>query len=144
MGVHDGLDVGAHAIDEQVHADFAGHTAAAGDLLAVEVDDDHVGGAHGAFADGGGGYQDAVAVEAYGEIAIHGGHVPVFMEHPSVTDDFFPVLAFRRHGYPWGENDKKQAAVWLPHSISRRGAETIHFSGKAEAIRGADGARVEA
>jgi S-adenosylmethionine:tRNA ribosyltransferase-isomerase len=102
VGVDDGVNVGTHAIDEQVHADFAGHAAAAGDPLTVEVDDDHVGGLHGAFADAGGGDEDAVAIQAHGEIAIHGSHEAVFVQHASITDDFFPVFAFRRHGYPWG------------------------------------------
>ena len=61
MGVHNGLNVGPHAVDEQVHADFTGDIAASGNALAVEVDDDHVGGAHGAFADAGWRNQHAVA-----------------------------------------------------------------------------------
>src|SRR4029077_7920380 len=103
MGVDDGLNVRAHAIDEQVHPDFAGDVAASGNLLAaVEVDDDHVGRLHGAFADAGGGHEDAVAGEPDGEIAVHGGNEPAFVEHASVTDDFFPMFAFCRHRYPWG------------------------------------------
>jgi hypothetical protein len=38
-----------------------------------------------------------------------------------------------------GENDKKQAAVWHPHSISRRGAETIQISLRTATFRGAVG-----
>jgi S-adenosylmethionine:tRNA ribosyltransferase-isomerase len=38
-----------------------------------------------------------------------------------------------------GENDKKQAAVWHPHSISRRGGETIQISLRTATFRGAVG-----
>ena len=98
----DGLHVGAHAIDEQMHADFAGDVAAAGDFLSVQVDDHHVSRFHRTFADAGRGDQNAVVLEAHGKIAVHGGNIAVLVQHASVADDFFPIFAFRRHGYPWG------------------------------------------
>jgi hypothetical protein len=123
--VNDTVHIGAEAINQQVHADFARHATASGDLLAVEVNDDHVGRLHGAFADAGGCDEDAVSGKAHGEIAVHGGDVAVLVEHATVTNDFFPMFALRSHGYPWGENDKKQAAVGHSHTTSRQGAETI-------------------
>jgi hypothetical protein len=102
VGVNDGLDVRAHLIDQQMHADFAGDGAAAGDEVAIEVDDDHVFGAHGAFADTSRCHQNSVAVEADGEISIHGCNESPVVQHASVTDDIFPVFAFGRHEYPWG------------------------------------------
>jgi hypothetical protein len=103
MGVDNGLDIGPHAIDQQVHADFAGDVAASGNALTLGVNDDHIGGAHGAFAQAGWGDQNAVIGQADGEIAIHGGNKSPIVQHPPVTDDFFPVCTFRRHGYPSGE-----------------------------------------
>ena len=78
------------------------------DLLAFQVDNHHVGGLHGALADAGRSDKDAVLLKPYGEIAVHGGDVPLFVEHASVADDFFPMFAFRRHGYPWGERLKSR------------------------------------
>ena len=37
--------------------------------------------------------------EPNGKIAVHGGHEPALVQHASVVNDFFPVFAFRRHGY---------------------------------------------
>ena len=118
MRVHNRLNIGAGAIDQQVHADFAGYVAPPRHLLSVQVDDDHVGGPHGAFADARGSYQHTVAPEPHREIAVHGGHEPVFMEHATVAHDFFPMLAFRRHDYPCmvarGRDDKKAARNRAP------------------------------
>src|ERR1700686_2123468 len=102
MRVHNGLDVGTHAINQQVHADFAGDIAASGDALAVEVNDDHVARAHGAFADAGGRYQNAVSGEPDRQIAVHGCHEPPLVEHSSVADNFIPMFTFGRHEYPSG------------------------------------------
>ena len=58
----------------------------------------------------------------------HGGHESPLVEHASVVDDFFPMFAFGRHGYPFGGVNTKRAALWHPHSTSRCGAETIQIS----------------
>jgi hypothetical protein len=107
VGVTDGLNIRAHAVDQQVHADFAGHDAAAGDALALEVNDDHIGRAHGAFAHASWSYQDAIAAKADRKIAVTGGHESPLVEHSSVVDDLFPMFALGRHGYPLGGSLRK-------------------------------------
>ena len=102
MGVADCLDIRTHAVNQQVHADFAGHVAASGNALAVEINNHHVGWAHRALAEAGGRDQDAVAREPDREIPVHCRHEPPLVEHESVTDNFFPVFAFARHEYPLG------------------------------------------
>jgi len=58
----------------------------------------------------------------------------MLVQHAPVANDFFPVFAFRGHGYPCMVTlgrDYKQGAVDNSHSISRRLAETIQISRKA-------------
>ncbi len=66
VSVDDGLHVGAHAVDGQMHTDLAGHVSHSGELVALVVDDDHVGGAQESFAASGGCRQDEVVVEPNG------------------------------------------------------------------------------
>src|ERR1700687_4104466 len=94
------LNVSPSAIGQPVHAEFAGYVAAAGALLALHVDDHHICRPHPAFTDAGGSHQNAVALQSDGQIAVHGSHEPVIVEHAPVSNDFFPVFAFRWHGYP--------------------------------------------
>ena len=110
MGVDDGLHIRAHPIDQQMHTDFTGNATASSNLFTVQANDDHVGRAHGAFAHACRGDQNPVTREADREISVHGGYKSPFVEHSTVADDFFPMFAFNRHGYPWGGDDKKQAA----------------------------------
>ena len=95
MGVHDRLNIGTHAIDQQVHADFAGHVAAAGDLLAVQVNDDHVGARMAPLLTQVGVTRMRSPVKPHREIAVHGGHEAALVQHASVTDDFFPMICVR-------------------------------------------------
>ncbi len=69
VGVDDGLHVGAHAVDGEMHADLAGDVAGSGELVAVVVDENHVGGVQEAFAAAGGRGEDEVFVESNGEVA---------------------------------------------------------------------------
>ena len=62
------------------------------------------------------------------KIAVTGGHESPLVEHASVVDDFFPMFALGRHGYPLGGVDEKRAALWHRHSTSRYRAETIQIS----------------
>jgi len=144
MGVDYRAHIRAQAIDQQVHADLAGHVAAAGDALAFPIDDNHVGQTHGALADAGGGDQDTIVVQADGEVAVHGGHEAAGVQHSSVADDLFPVFAFLGHWYlSRGVYDKRRPralpaeprrpSLQHPHSTSSLRAETIQFSGDSDA-----------
>src|ERR1700685_3229947 len=97
MGVNDGLDIGTHAVDQQVHADFAGDVAAARDTIAVEVDDDQVLRAHGTLAHAGGSYQNLAVVAAQREISVHSRDESALMEHMSIADNLFPLFPFAGH-----------------------------------------------
>jgi hypothetical protein len=63
------------------------------------------------------------------------------VEHTSVSDNFFPMFAFGRHEYPWGEIDKKQTTIWHSHSTSTPLPETIQNFAKMSALRRAGRAR---
>ena len=69
VGVNDGLYVGTHAVDGEMHADLAGDVAGSGKLLAIVVDEDHVDGVEEAFATASGRGEDKVVVESNGEVA---------------------------------------------------------------------------
>jgi hypothetical protein len=68
MGVDDGLNVGPHAVDGDVHADLAGDVSGSAELVAVVVDDDHIDGAQEAFATACGCGEDEMFVETNGEV----------------------------------------------------------------------------
>src|SRR5579872_4472795 len=135
MCVHDRLNIRPHAIDQQMHPDFAGNAAPSRYLLAVQVHDDHVGRPHRSFANARWGHQNAVARQAHRQISVHSRHEPPFVEHTSVADDFFPMFTFRQHGYPWGEMTKSRPHFWHPHSSSTHLAETILISRKIQHTR---------
>src|SRR5260370_40530113 len=55
VGVNDGLDLRTDAVDGEVHADLAGDVSSTGELVAVDIEDDHVRSAQEGFAAAGGG-----------------------------------------------------------------------------------------
>jgi hypothetical protein len=66
-------DVGAGLVDREVHQDFAGALALAGDLLALAVDDAEVVGLEVALADAGRRAEEAVGADAVGVVALVAG-----------------------------------------------------------------------
>ena len=69
VGVDDGLHVGTHAVDGEVHADLAGYVAGSAELVAVVINDDHVDGVQEAFAAACRRGEDKVFVKPDGEVA---------------------------------------------------------------------------
>ena len=101
--MHNSLNIGTQFINQQVHGNFARNRPPPADMAAFQVHDHHVRGAHHALAHRRRGGQNPPFIEANGKVAVHGSDKAAFVEHAPVTDNFFPMFAFRRHGYPWGE-----------------------------------------
>jgi hypothetical protein len=70
MGVTDGANVGAEAVEEKMHAQFRGRFSSAGELVSFEVGDDKVFGRHLAFADPARCREEPRAFEPYRKIAL--------------------------------------------------------------------------
>ena len=84
--MYDATDLGAHAIDEGVHLDFARNLAPSLEFLAVEIDEDEIFGLHHPLADTRGSGEDHAPVDAGGDIAIHRGHEALRVQQlPSLT-----------------------------------------------------------
>ncbi len=94
MSVHDGVDVRPQPVDERVHGNLGCAFAAAFELIAIEVADDHVAGLHPALADAGRSDQKTMRVKANGEIAVVGRHPPFFVHEPSDFDKLLPEVLF--------------------------------------------------
>jgi len=90
VGVDDGLYVGSHTVDGEMHADLAGDVAGSGELVAIVVDEDHVDGVQEALATAGGRGEDKVVVESNGEIAGGAGGVAEAV-NPSAEADELPA-----------------------------------------------------
>src|SRR5215831_15647811 len=93
MRMNHALDIRPHLVNREVHGDFAGALGAAGDFVALHVDDDEVVAAHHALAYPGGGGEDAFGVQADSDIAVVGGH-PALLEHQLAdSTDVLAILA---------------------------------------------------
>jgi hypothetical protein len=84
MSVADGLDVGTHAIEEEVHSRFRGNLTIAVKLTALHVHDDEVFGSHRALVKASRSGKDAIGIEADGEIPFRGDNVAAFV-HPAAN-----------------------------------------------------------
>lgn len=116
MGVDDGLHIESLAIDGEMHADFAGDFSGAGDLTAVEIDDDHVAGLQEVLAGAGGCGEQTIVAEANGEVARGAGHEAEFMQPSAETDKFPSQLTF---AFPYGV-DQGYAPLSIPRTDSIR------------------------
>ena len=74
------LDIGAQAVDQEVHSDLTGNIALTGKAIAFVVDDYEVGRLHPSLAHVGGSDQQAVVIEANGEVAIRRGNEAVAVQ----------------------------------------------------------------
>ena len=99
MGVDHGVDVGPHAVDGQVHGDFAADVAEAGQAAAVHVHHHQVFGGHHALADAGGGDEDGAIVEARGDVAVGGGDEAALVQHFADAEDFQPGFVLAHYGF---------------------------------------------
>ena len=100
MRVDDAANLRTHAVDEGVHLDFAGDLAMSLELAAVEVDQDEVFGLHHALADARGGGEDHAAVDAGGDIAVHGRHEPLCVQPSAEFHDLFALCFQTLHRRP--------------------------------------------
>src|SRR6476646_882303 len=95
MSMDHGPYVRTHAVDREVHHDFARWIVNTAELLAVKVHDHHVFRAHHAFAEAGGRDQHAVWGQTDGEVAVRRGHKAQAMEHLAETSQVAAQLALR-------------------------------------------------
>ncbi len=87
VGVDHGVDVGPLPVEEDVHADLGGGGLQPADLPALEVGDDEVLGLEEALGHAGGCGEDAVVVEAAGDVAVVGGDVASLVDAAPGFDD---------------------------------------------------------
>jgi hypothetical protein len=113
MGMHDRLNIWTAVVNQQVHADFAGDMAAAGQLLPLTIHHNHVRRPHGTLAHARGSHKDAVVFEPDGEIAVHGGDEAAFVKHASVADNFFPEFALCGQDNPLGGITELRASLGI-------------------------------
>src|SRR6185437_709360 len=99
VGVDDSLHIRTGAVDSKMHADLAGDFAQAGELVAVQIDDDHVGGLQERLAAAGRGRQDAFAIETHGEIACCCGSVADAMHRLSDAGELLAEIRFEWSRY---------------------------------------------
>ena len=94
MRVTDGLNVRAHAIEQQMHAGFGGDLPMAVEVAAFEVHNDEVIRIHHALVEAGGRGEDALGIQTHGEIAFGGNNVSAFVEPASYAANVEAVLFF--------------------------------------------------
>ena len=97
MRVHDRMHVRPHAIDQQVHADFAGHLSAPLQLAPHHVDDHEISGFHHAFRHARWRDQHALAIQPHRNVAIAGGYKAALVKHYADFEDAFPGFVFAFH-----------------------------------------------
>ena len=90
----DGVDVGAAAVNQKMHAELGAGVAAAAEFVALEVGDDEVVGRHHAFADTGGRGKNAARIEAEGNVAVGGGDVGAVVNPAADGADIATVFVF--------------------------------------------------
>jgi hypothetical protein len=108
MSMTDGLNVRAHAIEEEVHTGLGGDSAIALEVVAFHIHDDEIFGRHHALADASGGGKNALGIEAKRNISLTGNNVAALI-HPAADETNVPTVLFfgsnpsfrrrvRRHG----------------------------------------------
>src|SRR5437660_8344917 len=83
--MYHGIHIGTHAVNGEVHHDFAGGILRAAQLCAIKIHYNHVLWHHHAFTDAGGSDQYAPLIEPDREIAVSSGDKAVSMEHLAKT-----------------------------------------------------------
>lgn len=105
--MYDRLYIGPPPVDQQMHADFAGDVPPTANVPSFAIHYDHIARPHRAFAQASWRHQNAIIRQTNREIAIHRRDKATFMEHATVSDDFFPVFALCGQDNPSGEEQRK-------------------------------------
>jgi hypothetical protein len=95
--MYDPVHVRPHAVDQQVHADFAGDLATALQFSAAHINDDEIGGLHRTFGHRCRSDQDFIAIQAHGQVAVAGGDVAALVQHFAYVDNLAPRVQLARH-----------------------------------------------
>ena len=95
MGVHDGVNIGAHPVDRDVHGHLGGAVALAADLVAVVVANQQLIRVHLPLTHACGSSENALFIQTNGDIAVVGGHPSALVHLPAGLDKFLtpPLLA---------------------------------------------------
>src|SRR5258706_7309904 len=118
MRMHNCLNVGPHAVNQNMHSDLAGHVPPSCDPRALAVHDHHVPGFHCPLAHASRSNQDPFVVQTDRQIPVHGRHEPALMQHAPVANNLFPVFAFCGHGITLLGEWQKRLKLQPPHSIA--------------------------
>ncbi len=92
-----GSPAAAWAVAIGGHRQLRGGLAAARKFSAPEIGDDHIVRRHQAFADDGGGSQDAVRIEADGNVSVRRGNETAAVNPPAGRANLATVLVLRLH-----------------------------------------------
>jgi len=92
MRMHNGVDIGTRGVNRHVHAHLRGACAISGDAVALVVANQEILGVHGSLANTRGGGQDAILIQARGDVAVVGRDPAALVHHLSGVDDFFAEL----------------------------------------------------
>jgi hypothetical protein len=92
MGVTDRLDIGTHLVKEEMHASLGGDFAIATKVTALHIHDDKIIRSHGALVEASGSGEDAVGIEADGEIPLPGNDVAALVQPATYEANITAVL----------------------------------------------------
>jgi hypothetical protein len=79
MRMADRVNIGTHLIEKQVHAGFRGDFPVALQVTALHVHDNEVARRHHALIQASGSGEDALCIEANGQVAFAGNDVAAFI-----------------------------------------------------------------
>jgi len=97
--MHDTPNLGAQAIDQQVHGDFARHAPFASYTFSFHVNHNHIRRTHPAFADARGSYKNPFFVQPDGQVPVRCRNEPARVQQPPEFDngDTIPAVARHKH-----------------------------------------------
>src|SRR5208283_2763575 len=98
MAMADRVDIGAHAVKKKMHGGFRRDFAVTLKMRALHIHDDEVLGRHHAFVDTGGSGENALGIQANGEIAFAGDDVAAFVQPTANAANFATMLIFHECG----------------------------------------------
>lgn len=101
MSVANGLDIGAHAVEEEMHARLRRNLAVAVKVTSLEVHDDEIAGSQHALIQASGSGEDAVGIQADRKIPLGGDDMAALVKPATDKTDVVAVLLFaasRRNG----------------------------------------------
>ena len=97
MRVDHRFDIGPHPVNRGMHRDFAGALGAAGNLIALHVDDDEIVALHHPLAHARRRGQNALGVQTDRDVAVVGRNPAFLKDQAADLADVLAVFALRFH-----------------------------------------------